>query len=31
MTIGKRDRLKREILRQHPQLAEQSRQAIATD
>jgi hypothetical protein len=31
MTIEERNRLKREILRQHPQLAEQLRDAIAAD
>jgi hypothetical protein len=31
MTIEERIRLKREILRQHPQLAEQLRDAIAAD
>jgi hypothetical protein len=31
MTIEERKRLKREILRQHPHLAEQLRQAIAAD
>jgi 2-oxo-4-hydroxy-4-carboxy--5-ureidoimidazoline (OHCU) decarboxylase len=31
MTIEERNRLKREILRQHPHLAEQLSQAIAAD
>jgi hypothetical protein len=31
MTIEKRNPLKRAILRQHPHLAEHSRQAIAAD
>jgi len=31
MTIEERNRLKREILRQHPHLAEELREAIAAD